>query len=46
MKDTFNEGMPYITHFTVHYQFLKRPQLLLAFIRYKTLTKSDLSEKI
>ena len=42
MKDTFNEGLPYITHFAVVHPFLRRPQILLTFIRRLTLVKSKL----
>ena len=42
MKNTFNEGLPYITHFVVLHPFLKRPQILLTFIRHLTLIKSNL----
>ena len=33
MKDAFNEGQPYITHFVLLHPFLRRPQVLLAFTR-------------
>ena len=33
MKDTLNEGLPYITHFAVLHLYLRRPQILLTFIR-------------
>ena len=34
MKDEFNEGLLYITHFVVLYPFLGRPQILLKFTRH------------
>ena len=37
MKDTFNEGMPYITHFAAFHLFLGRPQIVLTFIRRQIL---------
>ena len=43
MKDTFNERLPYITHFVFLYPFLRRPQILLTFIRH--LTWINLSKK-
>ena len=33
MKDAFNEGLPYITHFLVLHLFLRRPQVLLTYTR-------------
>ena len=45
MKDTFSEGLSYITHFAVLHPFLTRTHILLTFIRHLTLTKSNLSEK-
>ena len=41
MKDTFNEDLPYITYFVVFHPFLRRPQILLTFIRHLTLRKID-----
>ena len=42
MNDAFNEGLPCITHFVVHHPFLRRPQILLTFIRHLTLINSKL----
>ena len=42
MKDAFNEGLPFITHFVFLYPFLRRPQILLTFTRHLTLIKSNL----
>ena len=38
----FNEGLPYITHFIVLHQFLRRPHNLLTFIRHLTLIEKNL----
>ena len=45
MKDVFNEGLPYITHFVVLHPFLRRPQILLTFTTQLTLIKSNLRKK-
>ena len=45
MKDAFNEGLPYITHFVVLHPFLRRPQILLTFTTQLTLIKSNLRKK-
>ena len=42
MKDVFSEGLPYITHLVVLHSFLRRPQILLKFIRDLTLMKRNL----
>ena len=34
MKDAFNEDLPYITHFVAIHPFLRRPYILLTFIRH------------
>ena len=41
MKDVFNEGLSYITHFTALHLFLRRPQISLTIIRHLTLIKSN-----
>ena len=41
MKDTFMAFLPYIAHFVVLRPFQRRPQILLPFIIYITLTKSN-----
>ena len=46
MKDAFNEGLPYITHFVVLHPFLRRPQILLTFTTQLTLIKSNLRKKL
>ena len=46
IKDTFNEGLPYITHFAVLHLFLRTPQILLTFIRQVTLIKSNFRKKL
>ena len=45
MKDAFNEGLSNITHFIVFHPFLRRPQILLTFVRHLTLIKSNLIKK-
>ena len=45
MKDSFNERLTYITPFVVLHPFLRRPQILLTFIRHLTLIKSNLIKK-
>ena len=45
MKDTFNEGLPYIIHFIVFHPILRRLQILLTVIRHLILIKSNLSKK-
>ena len=45
MKNAFNKGLPYITHFVVFDQFLRRPKLLLTSIRHLTLIKTNLIKK-
>ena len=45
MKDIFNEDLPYITHFVAFHRFLRRPQILLTFIRNLTLTKGNVRER-
>ena len=41
----YNECLSYITHFVVLHPFLRRPQILLTFIRQITLIKSNLRKK-
>ena len=41
MKDVFNEGLPYISHFVALHLFLRRPQISLTIIRHLTLIKSN-----
>ena len=41
MKDVFNEGMPYISHFVVLGPFLRITQILETFIRHQTLIKIE-----
>ena len=43
MKDTFNESLPYITHFVALHPILTRLQILLTVIRHLTLIKGNLS---
>ena len=45
MKDAFNEGLPYITHFIVLHSFLRRTQILLTFTTQLNLIKSNLRKK-
>ena len=45
MKDAFNEDLLYIAHFVVLCPFLRRPQILLIFIRHLALIKSNLRKK-
>ena len=45
MKDTFNESLPFITHFIALHPFLGKPQISLTFIRHLTLIKSSLTKK-
>ena len=42
MKDVFYEDLPYITYSVVFHPFLRRPQILLTFIRDLTLINSNL----
>ena len=42
MKNEFIEGQPYITQFAVLHPFLRRLKILLIFIRYLTLIKTNL----
>ena len=42
IKKAFNEALLYVTHFVVLYLFLKRPRILLTFIKHLTLIKSNL----
>ena len=41
MKDTFNEGMSHLTHVVALDPFLRRLQILLAFIKRLTFIKSS-----
>ena len=42
MKDVFNEGIPFITHFVFRHPFLRRLQFLSTFIKHLTLVDSKL----
>ena len=42
MNHAFNEDLPYITHFIILHQFLRRPHILLTFIRHLTLIERNL----
>ena len=42
MKDAFYEDLSYITYSVVFHPFLRRPQILLTFIRDLTLINSNL----
>ena len=44
IKDTFNECIPYITHFAAFHLFLRRSQILWTFIRHLTSIKSNISK--
>ena len=46
MKDVFNEGLLYITHFVVLHPVLRRPQILLIFTTQLTQIKNKLRKRL
>ena len=45
MKDIFNKDLSYITQVFVLHPFLRRPQILIPFIRHLSLIKSNLIQQ-